>query len=143
MLSTLLQLYIRIYLRFYICIAFFYSYNHERLQHTSSPPLRVQLQPTIPYNQQDQLLDQEVSLLLNKGAIEGIQPTTPGFYNSMFVISEKTGDSRPVFNLKKKTQQLYSSPTFQNGSIAGSYQTNQTEQFEMFPEMFVISWVSV
>jgi hypothetical protein len=46
-------------------------------------------------------LDQEVSLLLNKGAIEEIQPITPGFYSSMFVIPKKNGGSRPVFNLKK------------------------------------------
>ncbi|KAG2191222.1 hypothetical protein INT47_012293 [Mucor saturninus] len=73
-----------------------------KIPFTSPPPLRIQPQPTIPYNQkQDQLLDQEVSLLLNKGAMEEIQPTTPGFYSSMFVIPKKNGGSRPVFNLKK------------------------------------------
>jgi hypothetical protein len=76
---------------------------------TSPPPLRVQPQRTIPYNQQDQLLDQEVSLLLNKGAIEEIQPITPLFYSSMFVIPKKNGGSRPVFNLKKLNNYIQAS----------------------------------
>lgn len=68
----------------------------------SLPPLRLQPQPTIPYNQQqNQLLDHKVSLLLKKGAMEEVPPTTPGFYSSMFVILKKNGGSRPVFNLKK------------------------------------------
>lgn len=62
----------------------------------SLPPLRLQPQPTIPYNQQqNQLLDHEVSLLLKKGAMEEVPPTTPGFYSSMFVIPKKNGGSRP------------------------------------------------
>ncbi|EIE84222.1 hypothetical protein RO3G_08932 [Rhizopus delemar RA 99-880] len=59
---------------------------------------------TSTYNsvqQQNQLLDHEVSLLLKKGAMEEVPPTTPGFYSSMFVIPKKNGGSRPVFNLKK------------------------------------------
>ena len=53
------------------------------------------------FYQQDERLDQEVSLLLSKGPIEEIIPTIPGFYSSMFVILKKNGGSRLVFNLKK------------------------------------------
>lgn len=49
-------------------------------------------------------IDQEVSDLLSKGAIE---PTTgPGFSSHLFVIPKKTGELRPVLNLRQLNQYL-------------------------------------
>jgi len=43
-------------------------------------------------------LDQEVSALLTKGSIE--LATSPGFSSRLFCIPKKTGDLRPVLNLR-------------------------------------------
>lgn len=43
-------------------------------------------------------LDQEVSALLTKGSIE--LATSPGFSSRLFCITKKTGDLRPVLNLR-------------------------------------------
>ncbi|KAF8958534.1 hypothetical protein BGZ46_001946 [Entomortierella lignicola] len=50
-------------------------------------------------DKEKEILDQEVSDLLRKGSIE---PTTsPGFSSRLFCIPKKTGDLRPVLNLRK------------------------------------------
>lgn len=62
--------------------------------------------PTAPFPKHDPVLgkedmnalDQEVSTLLEKGSIE--LATSPGFSSRLFCIAKKTGDLRPVLNLR-------------------------------------------
>ena len=42
----------------------------------------------------------EIKKMQNKGALEKILHHTPGFHNSIFLVPKKTGDVRPVVDLK-------------------------------------------
>jgi len=54
------------------------------------------------------IMDKEVSDLLTKGAIE--YGSGSGFTSQMFVIPKKTGDLRPVLNLRALNQFLPTRP---------------------------------
>ena len=47
-------------------------------------------------------MHREVTALLDKGAIEEVNPLslTPGFYSRIFLVPKKDGGFRPVFDLK-------------------------------------------
>jgi len=63
-------------------------------------------QPVIPHcpqysAEQTQLISEEVTELLQKGAIEEIVPVEQtGFYSNLFLVPKKDGGQRPVINLK-------------------------------------------
>ena len=72
------------------------------LEFERDPPLtRV---PNVTSQYQDPLkqgiLEEEVSALMHKGAIEEVQDhTSMGFYSRIFLVTKKTGDWRPIIDL--------------------------------------------
>lgn len=69
----------------------------------------VPIQPSIPkappFNQTEiDLIDNEVSKLLEKGAITQVAPKDEEFISNIFLVPKKTGDMRPVINLKQLNQ---------------------------------------
>jgi hypothetical protein len=69
------------------------------------------------------LLQEEVHTLLQKGAVEFVNPPlTPGFYSRLFLVPKKNGKMRPVIDLSVLNQHLIV-PHFKmetNRSIRGS-----------------------
>ncbi len=75
-----------------------------RIDLSDPPPLSpVPIPMRLPHDA-DQLssLVREVTALLDKGAIEEVNPLslTPGFYSRIFLVPKKDGGFRPVFGLK-------------------------------------------
>ena len=72
------------------------------LEFEEEPPLtRV---PSVVSQYQDplkqELLGEEISALLKKGALEEVKDhCSPGFYSRMFLVTKKTGDWRPIIDL--------------------------------------------
>jgi hypothetical protein len=53
------------------------------------------------------LLQEEVHILLQKGAVELVNPPlTPGFYSRLFLVPKKNGKMRPVIDLSVLNQHL-------------------------------------
>jgi hypothetical protein len=53
------------------------------------------------------LLPEEVHTLLQKGAVELVNPPlTPGFYSRLFLVPKKNGKMRPVIDLSVCGQRL-------------------------------------
>ena len=74
---------------------------------TRPPPLSTKIWPTISRSaDQEQLLQQEISELLEKQAIEPAPKDTPGFMSPLFVIPKRNGGHRPVFNLRRLNQYI-------------------------------------
>ena len=79
------------------------------LQFQSRPPLS-----SIPLNlsvtrdpERNLLLQEEVHTLLQKGAVELVNPLlTPGFYSRLFLVPKKSGKMRPVIDLCVLNQHL-------------------------------------
>ena len=46
------------------------------------------------------LLSSNIQEMLQKGAIEKVTENSPGFYSHLFLVPKKTGDLRPIINLK-------------------------------------------
>ncbi|KAK4518392.1 uncharacterized protein ATC70_008609 [Mucor velutinosus] len=77
----------------------------------TTPPITTIPTSITPFSaDQATLIDQAIQDLLDKSAIEKVSPhqvqQVPWFYSSMFVIPKKSGDIRPVFNLKNLNQYL-------------------------------------
>jgi hypothetical protein len=50
------------------------------------------------------LLQEEVHTLLQKGAVELVNPPfTPGFYSRLFLVPKKNGKMRPVIDLSPES----------------------------------------
>ena len=49
---------------------------------------------------ESQLIEEEVHGLLQKGAITHVSPCQEEFISNLFLVPKKTGDMRPVINLK-------------------------------------------
>ena len=65
-----------------------------------SPPFQAHSQSNMHMGKiQSDICDQEVRSLLEKGAIELIEPGE-GFVSGLFVIPKRTGGFRPIVNLK-------------------------------------------
>ena len=72
-----------------------------RIPFRSRPPLAVyplDFGSYSPGSERGKALDLEVSVLLNKGAVE-TAPSTPGFYSRLFVVPKASGGFRPVLDL--------------------------------------------
>jgi ribonuclease HI len=75
------------------------------------PPLSNKVIYTKLHNQGD-LLQNEVQEMLQKGAIEQVQSSTPGYYSTFFLVPKKDTDQmRPVINLKALNKFVLT-PTF-------------------------------
>ena len=69
---------------------------------TSSP-----VHPFSHYSASDRIvIQQEIQELLRKRAIEEVPPNSRGFRSQLFTVPKKTGDLRPVLNLKPLNQYL-------------------------------------
>ena len=81
-----------------------------RIPLLSPPPLQIPStsprSPTSNSTSTLQVIDQEITTLLQKQAIEPVLSSTPGFQSTLFVIPKKDGGLRPVLNLKPLNQHL-------------------------------------
>ena len=78
---------------------------------TGFPPLTF-------HNQSEQVaIDQEISEMLQKGAIQVVSPMNGEFLSSVFLVKKKDGGNRPVINLKE----LNSYVTYQHFKMEGLY----------------------
>ena len=60
-----------------------------------------------PFNQAEiQLIDTEVKELLLKRAVTRVAPCKEEFISNIFLVPQKTGDMRPVINLKPLNQYI-------------------------------------
>ena len=69
------------------------AFAHQAVQH--HPPRQRSLTPT-----EASALTQEISNMLEKGAIYPVSPDSPRFLSEMFVVPKKGGNWRPVINLR-------------------------------------------
>ena len=71
-----------------------------------------------PHNQSEKIaIDQEISEMLQKGAIQVVSPMNGEFLSSVFLVKQKDGGNRPVINLKE----LNSYVTYQHFKMEGLY----------------------
>lgn len=64
--------------------------------------------PAVP--EKEHALAQEVTSLLEKGAIEEVEPSSPGFYARLFVVPKANGSWRPVLDLSPLNRYLRRMP---------------------------------
>jgi ribonuclease HI len=64
------------------------------------PPLTLKIKKTILPLVQHPVLLEEIEHMLLKHAIQEVDPQTPGFYSTFFLVPKKDGGQRPVLNLK-------------------------------------------
>lgn len=78
-----------------------------KLEFTTKPPFSGVRQTNVNA-QNAAILQLEVEKLLQKGAIEPVTPAEmgTGFYSTFFVVPKKTGDLRPIINLKPLNRYL-------------------------------------
>jgi hypothetical protein len=69
-----------------------------------TPPWSLEVKRTILPKHQHSLLLEEIQQMLQKNAIERVDPKTPGFYSTFFLVPKKDGGQRPVLNLKGLNQ---------------------------------------
>jgi hypothetical protein len=77
-----------------------------RIPFTHPPP--VQARPPQPGStatdiQEASAIEREILSLLAKRAVEEVHPSSYGFRSRLFTIPKKTGDLRPVLNLRHST----------------------------------------
>ena len=81
---------------------------------TSPPPILLPSESSftvLTNNAEAELVNEEVSSMLAKGAIEEIPPS-PGCYSRLFVVPKKDGGFRPVINLKRINKNFLDPPHF-------------------------------
>ena len=73
----------------------------------------------------DDLIDQEVAALLEKGAIEevALHPPSLGYVSNIFLVQKKNGKMRPVINLKKLNAAHLDTPHFRMETLSDVRQT--------------------
>ena len=70
-------------------------------------PVQSVLPKSSPFNQAEiQLIDTEVEELLLKRAVTRVAPCKEEFISNIFLVPQKTGDMRPVINLKPLNQYI-------------------------------------
>ena len=68
-------------------------------------PVQLVLPRPPPFSEREkQLIDEEITKLLTKGAIRKVTSCPYEFISNIFLVSRKTGDLRPVINLKPLNQ---------------------------------------
>ncbi|ROL51349.1 Transposon Ty3-G Gag-Pol polyprotein [Anabarilius grahami] len=73
-----------------------------RIQFGSPPPKFNGVLPTVVAPEQSLVMEQEVTTLLQKGAIERVPPPSKmsGFYSRYFIVPKKDGGLRPIIDLR-------------------------------------------
>ena len=85
-----------------------YKLELETMPALSSHPIPFNM-PKNP--EKRKVMIQEVCKMLEKGAIEIVDPSlTPGFYSPIFLTPKKDGTMRPIINLKKLNQHIRYEP---------------------------------
>jgi mRNA-degrading endonuclease HigB of HigAB toxin-antitoxin module len=81
--------------------------NGYKLEFDQIPPF-LGIKETFVNSKQMEILEKEVSSLLKKNAIETVPKSfwKKGFYSTLFLVTKKTGDLRPVINLKPLNRYL-------------------------------------
>jgi hypothetical protein len=59
---------------------------------------------TLPNPNQISTIEKEILAMLSKKAIEEVHPNSYGFRSRLFTVPKKTGDIRPVLNLRPLNQ---------------------------------------
>lgn len=90
-----------------------------RLEFTSSPPHHSKpIHTSLPADRaKRKALQQEVDQLLAKGAIEIVNPREIAFFSTFFLTTKKSGEWRPILNLKKLNKHI-KPPPFKMESLA-------------------------
>ena len=82
----------------------------------TSVPHQSRVPPLTFHNQSEQVAtDQEISEMLQKGAIQVVSPMNGEFLSSVFLVKKKDGENRHVINLKE----LNSHVTYQHLKMEG------------------------
>ena len=91
----------------------------NRLEFTSSPPATRSIRQTkIPADpQKSHALRQEIQQLLSKQAIQRVDPTDVVFTSTFFLTTRKSGEWRPILNLR----QVHPSEAVPHGNPRGSH----------------------
>lgn len=76
-----------------------YHLEFESIPYQSKPPKL----PTFS-DRDTELIQTEINKLISKGAISEVHPCCDEFISNLFLVPKKTGDFRPVFNLKPLNQ---------------------------------------
>jgi hypothetical protein len=71
------------------------------IEFKTKPSLSQKVRWTIIHDpQKSQVLAEEIQSLLEKDAIEPVDPLSPGYYSTFFVVPKRDGGHRPILNLK-------------------------------------------
>ena len=85
------------------------------IEFTSEPHQRQRPYPSQLNQSQQELVSQEITEMISKGAVTELQtPPEGGFFSTLFLVPKKDGGQRPVINLKNLNA-FTNAPTLQNG----------------------------
>ena len=79
--------------------------NGYQIPFKKQPPLSRE--PIFFQQSQRRELEEEVTSLLQKGAVEEIQPETPGFYSRIFLVPKKNGKLRLIIDLSTLNKYVF------------------------------------
>ena len=79
--------------------------NGYQIPFKEQPPLSRE--PIFFQQSQRRELEEEVTSLLQKGAVEEIQPETPGFYSRIFLVPKKNGKLRLIIDLSTLNKYVF------------------------------------
>ena len=79
--------------------------NGYQIPFKDQPPLSRE--PIFFQQSQRRELEEEVTSLLQKGAVEEIQPETPGFYSRIFLVPKKNGKLRLIIDLSTLNKYVF------------------------------------
>ena len=93
----------------------------------STPSASDPLGNTIPQRvTEDQGMQEQISLMLQKNAILEISPDTPGFYSNVFLVYKASGGWRPVIDSKQLNHHI-DAPHFCMHTISSVLSTVEEE----------------
>ena len=91
--------------------------NNNQIPFTIFPHQSRVPPPKFHNHSEKVVIDQDISEMLQKGAIQVVSPMNGDFLSSVFLVKKKDGGNRPVINLKE----LNSYVTYQHFKMEGLY----------------------